>query len=283
MNNLNILDFFSNKDILQKYFTKRDYKKDEIIFNEGSQGDTFFIVEKGTIVIEKAMNKEGTEFKELAFFSNGNFFGEMAVIEKRPRTAQARAIEDTALYEIKREDFFKLIKENEEGINILLYIMKTTNNRLQHTSKELTLLFDITKLLTNYYTDEKNFLQDIVNEIALYFEGDWNIESYFYNYFNDEFEKAGSNCEFEAKELNIKPQDSLWINDNVYILVSKEGNSISAYMIFNSKEKLDINQKNNWATIFNTISYILNSGLKNIKQNKELIMLDKLKNRKNLI
>lgn len=287
MKDVSLIKLFSEKpDIFKKYFTRKDYASGEIVFREGSAGDTLFLIDEGLVAIEKSLNKEQTEFKELAILSNGDFFGEISVIEEKKRSAQARAAAASALYEIKRSDFFAFTKEfPEEGMAVMSNIMRISLDRLQHTSKELTLLFHITKLLTKTYADEKDFLKEIVDETAFFFEGDWNIESYFYNVFNDEFDKAGSNCEFCGNEA-VKPSDARedrWLNDNVYTMVATENGKVAAYILFNSAEKLDQNERNNWATIFNTISFIVSSGLRNIKQYKELVLMDKLKNRKNMI
>ena len=287
MKEISLIKLFSEKpEVFKKYFSLKKYETNAVIFRENSAGDTLFLIGNGLVSIEKSLNKEQTEFKELALLSDGDFFGEISVIEEKTRTAQARAVAETELYEVKRTDFFAFTKAfPEEGMTVMSNIMKISLNRLQHTSKELTLLFHITKFLTRTYSDEKDFLKEIVDETAFFFEGDWNIESYFYNYFNEEFDKAGSNCEFGSDEA-VKLSDILenrWLTENMYTLVTRENDAVVSYILFNCREKLSQNERNNWATIFNTISFIVSSGLKNIKQYKELVLMDKLKNRKNMI
>ncbi|HAU89758.1 MAG TPA: cyclic nucleotide-binding domain-containing protein, partial [Elusimicrobia bacterium] len=79
------------------YFKQTAYAAGDVIFKEKTTGDSLFIVVSGEVVIEKAMDEEGREFKTLAILAGGEFFGEMAVIEGLPRFAQARAGADSAL------------------------------------------------------------------------------------------------------------------------------------------------------------------------------------------
>lgn len=61
----------------------------ELLFNEGDPGDTMYIVLDGRIMISKNIPGAGEE--ALAFLERGDFFGEMALIDKKPRSADARA------------------------------------------------------------------------------------------------------------------------------------------------------------------------------------------------
>lgn len=278
-----LLEIFRGKpEIFEKYFSKLQVAVGDVIFKEGDPGDSVFFVEKGSVNIKKSMDREGLEFKILAIISEGNFFGEMAVLEDVPRTACAVAAEDSILYSIKSKDFFEFVRlYPQEGFTVFSQLTRISLERLQHTSKELTLLYDISRLLIFPYTDEKDFLRDIVKEVAFYFEGDWNIESFFYNFYNDEYEQAGSDREFESSETFKVPAESGWIDSNTYAMTAVENGRLQAYIIFDSRKDLNITEKNNWATIFNTISFILGSGLKNIASRKELNLINKLKDRKN--
>jgi len=280
-----LLEIFKRQpEVFEKYFSKMEINKGDILFREGDKGNEVFFIEKGTVAIKKSMDKNGTDFKILAIVSEGNFFGEMAVLKDIPRTASAEAVEESLIYKISRAGFLEFVnKYPQEGFEIFLQITSISMERLQHTSKELTLLYDISRMLTSDYLDEKIFLKDIVDEVSFYFDNEWNIESFFYNFYNDEYEMAGSNREFESSKKFSNPSQSGWIDDNAYAVVAIEKNKIQAYIIFNSKGELSIAEKNNWATIFNTISFILSSGLKNIAGKKELGFMNKLKNRKNFL
>ncbi len=271
-----------NPQIMEKYFLPKNIKAGEFVFRENEKGDSLFFLEKGRISIRKSMG-EG-EDKVLAFVGEGDFFGEIAVIEETVRTASARAEEDCLVYEVGREGFYELTGNYpREGFSLFSAITSVSLCRLQHTSKELTLLYDISRLLTKKYAEEKEFLSEIVEQVAFYFEGSWNIESFFYNFYNDEYEKAGSNREFESNETFKIPSENGWLDENAYAIVYSEKGKTQAYIVFDAQAEMTENERNNWSVIFNTISFILSAGLKNIAVLKESVLMDKLKDRKNFL
>lgn len=280
-----LLEIFKRqKEVFEKYFSKIEIHKGDIVFREGERGNEVFFIEKGSVAIKKSMDKNGVDFKILAIISQGNFFGEVAVLEDIPRTASAEAIEDSLIYKISRDDFFEFVNSYpQEGFEVFSQLTRISLERLQHTSKELTLLYDISRMLSSGYGDEKDFLKDIVDEVAFYFDNEWNIESFFYNFYNDEYEMAGSNRELESSKKFTTPSQSGWLESNTYAIVAMEKGKVQAYMIFESQKALSVAERNNWSTIFNTISFILSSGLKNIAGMKEMSFMNKLKNRKNFL
>ena len=269
------------------YFKQVSHAADDVIFKEKTAGDALYIIVSGEVVIEKAMDEEGKEFKTLAILSGGDFFGEMAMIESQPRFAQARASKDAALYEVNRQQFFSFIKEHPEtGISIFSAIMRTVSRRLQHTSSELTMLFDLSRLLLQPHKSPAEFLSAVMNDMRIYLEGSWNARGYVYNLFNEEYEEAYSRETFPraaaAPVLPARPESG-WLDDNTYQLAcSAEGRRLCA-AVFERSEKLSAVEKNNLATIFNTISSILGSAMVNIEHQAEAAMMEKLRKSKNTI
>ncbi|MBZ0114926.1 MAG: cyclic nucleotide-binding domain-containing protein [Thermoanaerobaculia bacterium] len=74
---------------LSRFATERTYAADEILFNEGDPGTEMFIVVHGKIRISKFIPGGGEE--ALTILERGGFFGEMALIDGQPRSADARA------------------------------------------------------------------------------------------------------------------------------------------------------------------------------------------------
>ena len=91
----------------------RVYKKDSIIFCEGEPGDELFIIQKGSVKIIKI-----TENNEilLAVLKTGDIFGEMALLESKPRAAGAVAYEDCQLMAVNRDNFQQMIKTQPQLI-----------------------------------------------------------------------------------------------------------------------------------------------------------------------
>jgi CRP-like cAMP-binding protein len=84
----------------------RKYIADEVIFDEGEEGQGLFIVLSGRVKIVLPTNVN-TALIELG---PGAFFGEVALLDQSVRTAQARAIEDTQIVVLFRTDFYSLLK-----------------------------------------------------------------------------------------------------------------------------------------------------------------------------
>ena len=287
--NLKKISMFKNFDDEKlkeffKTFSQKKYNAGDIIFKEGSEGNTLLILLEGEVVIEKKLDEEEKEFKQLAHLSAGEFFGEMAVIEAKPRTAQARAHADTVLYELKHQDFFNFIKEQPEtGIPFLVEITKTVLRRLQNTSNELTMLFDLSKFVMEDHESSKEFLSKAAGEIAPYLDGIWNIDAYMYNQFNEEYDLVLSQEKFKQEnKLTVSEADikTGWLNERAYIAVFNLKDKKLGYILFSKETDLTNFEKNNLSTIFNTISSILASAMENIDHRAELLLMEKLKEKK---
>ena len=88
----------------------RAYPAGAVICREGDYGDTFFIIESGTVEISKRLDGESSRI--LGREGAGEFFGELALVQGVPRVATVTAIEDTGLLEISKEDFNQYIDRN---------------------------------------------------------------------------------------------------------------------------------------------------------------------------
>jgi len=91
----------------------RTYTKDSVVFCEGEPGDELFIIQKGSVKIVKI-----TDSNEilLAVLKSGDIFGEMALLESKPRAAGAIAYEDCQLMAVNRDNFQQMIKSQPQLI-----------------------------------------------------------------------------------------------------------------------------------------------------------------------
>lgn len=144
---------FSDKGFAKFFatFNRVSLHRNEVLFREGAEGDTFFIILSGEIVIEKKTDGGGGKFKRLALMNSGDFFGEMAVLETQPRFAQARAVKDTELAELSRDLLLRFIKDcPEEGAGLLIEFTRAILGRLRHTSNELMTAHSFMEVLAKY-------------------------------------------------------------------------------------------------------------------------------------
>jgi CRP-like cAMP-binding protein len=91
----------------------RSYEKDSIVFCEGEPGDELFIIQKGAVKIIKIT--ENSEIL-LAVLKIGDIFGEMALLESKPRAAGAVAYENCQLMVVKRNNFQHMIQTQPQLI-----------------------------------------------------------------------------------------------------------------------------------------------------------------------
>ena len=90
---------FSDEEFIEifRLSGKEKFKKGEVIIQEGTSGAKMYIIINGTVVITKETNGQSMEINRL---TKGSCFGEMAIIDKMPRSASAVAMERTAVISI---------------------------------------------------------------------------------------------------------------------------------------------------------------------------------------
>jgi CRP-like cAMP-binding protein len=84
----------------------RSYVADEVIFDEGEEGQGLFLVLSGRVKI----TLPATAGNFLLELGPGAFFGEVALLDQSLRTAQARAVEDTQIVVLFRAEFYSLLE-----------------------------------------------------------------------------------------------------------------------------------------------------------------------------
>lgn len=92
--------------IVEGLVHERDYLAGEVIFDEGEEGHALYIVASGEVMIcRQGLGSAGA----LARLGPGYFFGELALLDDTPRSAQARAAVDCRLMVLFRDDFIGLL------------------------------------------------------------------------------------------------------------------------------------------------------------------------------
>jgi CRP-like cAMP-binding protein len=116
-----------------------EYRRGERIFAEGSRGDKFYVILSGSVRISKTIAGIGEE--ALAILKDGDYFGEMALIDEAPRSADAIAEKRCVLSVITRSDFEGLLSQNKElAYELLWTFVKTLSARLRETNAKMTFL-----------------------------------------------------------------------------------------------------------------------------------------------
>ena len=103
------------------------YKKGDVVFSQGDQGDAFFIIDSGAIVIQ--FDDKG-ETRTLCDLGPGEYFGEMGIINNDRRSASATAKEDTTLLRLSRKKFLSMTETHPNLINRISGILVQRNQEL---------------------------------------------------------------------------------------------------------------------------------------------------------
>ena len=85
------------------------YPKKKIVFIENEEGDKLYIILRGSVKVTK-ISKSGEEII-LAILHKGDFFGDMSLLDGKPRSATVISIEDSELMLINRNNFEKVIEK----------------------------------------------------------------------------------------------------------------------------------------------------------------------------
>jgi len=78
----------------------------EVIFEEGEAGDALYLIARGVVRVSR---REGLEWRHIATLMAGNFFGEAALLDHRPRNATVTAVSPCSFYKLRRKDLELLI------------------------------------------------------------------------------------------------------------------------------------------------------------------------------
>lgn len=150
--------FSSLDDVVLKNLSKisnyKVYKKNEIIFHLGDEGSTLFILHSGSVKI--FLNDDKGKEMILKILYEGDFFGEMSLLDGQFRSASVMAVEPSKAIIIQREDFIRLIKDNPE---IALNTMVSLSRRLRKIDEKIASLafFDsygkVARLLLDFVED----------------------------------------------------------------------------------------------------------------------------------
>ena len=107
------------------------YQKGEVIFHQGDFGDTMFIIQSGAVEISRSQNSHKNV---LALLEKGDFFGEMALIDKHPRTATATSISNSRLLPLTRLTLMERIRHDP---GVVIHLLKTLCERINNTNRML--------------------------------------------------------------------------------------------------------------------------------------------------
>jgi CRP/FNR family transcriptional regulator, cyclic AMP receptor protein len=151
-------------------------EQETVILQAEEEGDTLFVILEGRVSVSMG-NEEGKEVI-LSILTAGDFFGEMSLLDGKPRSASVIATEQTELLLLRRADFLYCMERNA---NMASRLVGTLANRLRRTNRQVESLallnaygrvVGVLLQLAEDQQDEKNiekitiFERPILQEIA---------------------------------------------------------------------------------------------------------------------
>lgn len=110
-----------------------EFKKGQLIFSQGEQGDFAFLIESGKVEIFHT--KKNYQESHLAILGEGELFGEMALFDSNIRSASTRAATDCKLLKIKKEQLFERVNSSDKIVQLIIRVLM---KRLKQRNTELT-------------------------------------------------------------------------------------------------------------------------------------------------
>src|SRR6266513_5265008 len=144
-----------------------NYKTGETIFNEHDRGDALYILEEGNVRIW--VYDEDVKEVTLAELKPGDFFGELAVLDRGERSSSATAVTDIHLHRLSSDDFQQfLIDHPDAAIDVICEIaqrMRQTNQLVsQRASRNI-----------NIEMEEKSTIGQRIADKVASFGGSWSF------------------------------------------------------------------------------------------------------------
>lgn len=151
------------RDLLRTH----EAEADTTLFRAGDDGDSMYLIESGRVRI--AVTDEDQRQIVLAELARGDFFGEMAIIDGKQRSADATVVEPARLAVLSRENFLKFIRDNPI---VALEMLSATFLRLRHTDK---MLQQRVSRNVNEEQDKRMTIADRAADAIAEFGGSWKF------------------------------------------------------------------------------------------------------------
>src|SRR3954465_10705842 len=113
-------------DLLKRNARKLSFRKGRVIFRQGESSDALYVIEKGTVEISALIGQQ--QRRIFATFGVGDYFGEIAVVDSKPRSATAIAKSDTVVYCISRDKVWRTFAQSPR---LLVTMMHGFSHRLR--------------------------------------------------------------------------------------------------------------------------------------------------------
>jgi CRP/FNR family transcriptional regulator, cyclic AMP receptor protein len=137
------------------------------LFRQGDKGDGMYLIESGRVRI--SIQDDEKQELTLAELAQGDFFGEMSIIDGRQRSADAHVVEDARLALLSRDAFLSFVRTNPD---VALEMLSALTDRLRRTDE---LLRSRVSRNVNEEAQARSTLADRAADLIAEFGGSWKF------------------------------------------------------------------------------------------------------------
>jgi CRP-like cAMP-binding protein len=215
-----------------------NFKKAATIIHEGTTGSHAYLILSGSVEVSK---KVGEEKLVLSRLVKGNIFGEMSLVDDKPRSATIVALEDTEVRVITRDRFESMLEQNPRAV---IPLLKQVFQRVRYLNQMVTAFCGQASTGTVELASQPLRLRAVTEEAELAMQGK-EIDITKIPFQIGRFSKASV---FGSNDLDIQDTEPyrvsrchclITIVDNEYYVVdtvSSRGTSVDGKMIGGSEE-----------------------------------------------
>jgi CRP/FNR family cyclic AMP-dependent transcriptional regulator len=136
-----------DREALAERLTEKRFGSGDMVFSQGDMGSSMYVVQAGAVQIYLPGHGHGSPVLPLKDLRTGEYFGELAIFDDKPRSASVRAVVDTVLLELTREELAEHLGRSKTAAMTILSEMaarlRETNAMLsQRAAKDVVKEFD---------------------------------------------------------------------------------------------------------------------------------------------
>jgi CRP/FNR family transcriptional regulator, cyclic AMP receptor protein len=153
---------------------EKSYADGQVVFAEGDPGDSMYFILQGHIRIEKRAGAAGAAHKLLTVLDDGDYFGEMALLDQKPRSASAVAAGCARILRLSKAAFDQLQASGGVGMSILFAMIRTSSERIRRLSGQLVVYDEVGKAIGEA-RDLQSLLDVILHQLLSATSADWGL------------------------------------------------------------------------------------------------------------
>ena len=154
---------------------EQQYAEGQTVFSEGDPGDSMYFIVQGGVRIEKRAQTARAARKILTVLQAGDYFGEMALLDQKPRSASAVAAGTAQILRLSKAAFDQMQGGGGvAGMSVLFAMIRTSSDRIRRLSTQLVVYDEVGKAIGES-RDLQTLLDVILQQLSTASGSDWAL------------------------------------------------------------------------------------------------------------